>query len=72
MIHIGVHVPGTLLSGHMKDRGSLARVIDDNVVDVVIVDYVRDVWTSSTLLLSALLLARRWATAAHSKALAIK
>ena len=41
------------------------------VVDVVIVDYVRDVWTSSSLFLNTLLLTGWRAAAAHSEALTI-
>ena len=56
----------------MEDWGSFTGVIDDDIVDVVIVDYVRDVWTSSSLFLNTLLLTGWWAAAAHSEALAIR
>ena len=34
---------GTSLSGHVKDGRRLARIIDNDVVDIVVVDDVRDV-----------------------------
>lgn len=63
----------TLVSAHVEDRGCLARIIDDDVVYVIVVYDVRDVWTSSTaLLLSGVLLGRwRRTSTAHPKALAV-
>lgn len=73
LIHIVRCIAGALLRGHVEDRGCLAWVIDDDIVDVVVVDYVRDIWTSSSLLLlCTLVLARWWATAAHPEALAVR
>ena len=38
-----VHMMGTSLSGHVKDGRRLARIIDNDVVDIVVVDDVCDV-----------------------------
>ena len=49
-----VHVASVLGCSHMEDRRGLAGVIDDDVVDVVIVYYVRDVASLSFCLNSLL------------------
>ena len=68
-------IVASLLRGHVKYRRSLARIIDDDVVDVVIVYYVSDVTTGALGLNSLLLLlTRTWwrPTAAHSEALTVR
>ena len=59
-------------SCHVEDRGRLARVIDDYVVDIVVVYDVRDV-AALTLRLNPLLrVSRRRATTAHAEPLAVR
>ena len=60
---IGALHAALLSTGHVENRGSFARVVDDDVVDVVIVDDVRDVPTLASRLRALLLLAGRWPTA---------
>ena len=70
-----IHVMATSLVGrHMENGRSLARVIDNNVVDVVIIDDVRDVATSWWVLcLNTLLwVTWRWSSAAHPESLTIR
>ena len=81
---VGAHVPGqtlirihplsSLLRRHMKDGRGLARVVDDNVVDIIVVYDVRDVAARALRRLNAVLLlwVPRWRTpAAHTEALAV-
>ena len=58
----------------MKNRSRLTRVIDDNVVDIIIIYDVRDVTTRALRCLNSFLLGvTRWRpTAAHAEALAIR
>ena len=55
----------------MKDWRGFARVVDDDVVDVVVVDDVRDVLPTSAFSLNSLLLACRRSTTSHPESLAI-
>ena len=57
----------------MKDGRRLARVIDNDVVDIVVVDDVRDVASPSRLRLDALLRVPGWrATTTHAESLTIR
>jgi hypothetical protein len=57
----------------MEHRCGLAGVVDDDVVDVVVVDDIRNVPSTLRLSLSALLgAARRRASAAHAESLAVR
>ena len=71
IIHV---VAATLLGRHVKHGWSLTRIVDNNVVDVVIIDDVRNVATSGWVLcLNTLLrVTWRWAPAAHSEPLTIR
>ena len=64
----------SLVGRHVENGRSLAGVIDNNVVDVVIIDDVRNVATSGWVLcLNTLLrVTWRWAPAAHSEPLTIR
>ena len=64
---------GSSLCGHVEDRRCLAWVIDNNVVDIVVVDDVRDVASSCRLRLDALL-GVPWGrtTTAHAEPLTIR
>lgn len=74
---INIHPLGSLLCGHVEDWWGLARVIDDDVIDVIVINNVRDV-TSRALGLDALMLllllrvSRRWTSTAHAEPLAIR
>lgn len=64
-----------MLATHVEDRWGLARVVDDDVVDVVIVDDVRDVLPAVRLRLNSLLLHRdawRRASAPHAESLTVR
>ena len=67
-----VHVASVLGCCHVEDRRGLARVIDDDVVDVIVVYYVRDVPTLRFRLDSLLRVTRRRSTASHTETLAIR
>ena len=63
----------TSLGSHMEDRWGLAWVIDDDIVDVVVVYDVRNVSTARVLRLNSFMrMSRRWASASHTEALAIR
>ena len=56
----------------MENWGRLARVVNDDVVDVVIVDDVSHVTPSSTRVFDSLLMVTRWwASTAHAETLAV-
>ena len=57
---------------HVEHRRGLAGVVDDDVVDVVVVDDVRDVLPTSTFRLNSLLLAWWRPPTAHPKSLAVR
>ena len=66
-------VGSSLLASHMEHRCSLAGVVDDDVVDVVVVYDIRDVPSTYLLSLGALLrAARRWASTTHAEPLAVR
>ena len=72
---INIHPLGTLLCGHVEYWRSLARIIDDDVVDVIVIDDVGDV-TSRALGLDAFMLmlsmSWRWTSTAHAESLAVR
>jgi len=63
----------SLLASHMEHRSGLAGVVDDDIVDVVVVYYIRDVPSTYLLSLGALLgAAGRWASTTHAEPLAVR
>lgn len=74
LIHINIHgVTTLLLSSHDKARRGLARVINDNVVYVVVIDDVGDVLAAPGFCLNALLrVSRRWSSTPHPEALTVR
>ena len=56
----------------MENGRSFARVIYNDVVDVVIVYDVCDIWTICAFGLNSLMLARWWTSTAHSESLTIR
>ena len=65
----------SLLGRHMKDGRGLARVVDDNVVDIIVVYDVRDVPARALRSLNSVLLLRvprRRPSTAHAEALAVR
>lgn len=76
LCHIYVHrKTPLLLVGHVENRRGLARVVDDDVVDVVVVDDVRDVLRSDCLRLNPLWLhLNAWlrTSAPHAESLTIR